>query len=114
MDRVWGTLLAVVVGVLASPLAEFVRDWVRERRSRKLDSIWKERLRRILMLPNRRWRELSYLARAVGASEQRTQRLLLEIDARQSLSRDSTKWALVSRAPFPDDVESEQDSDDSN
>jgi hypothetical protein len=94
----------VVVGAITSPLCTFVLEWIRNRQNRKLDDIRKARLIKILKLQERKWRELGYLAKAVGATEDETQRLLLEIGARQSLNRTSTKWALISRSPFPDDV----------
>jgi macrodomain Ter protein organizer (MatP/YcbG family) len=105
-------VIGVVVGVAAGPLCTYALDFLRARRTRNIDRIRRVRLKKILMVPNRIWRELSYLSRAVGATKQRTQQLLLEIDARQSLNRRSTKWALVSRAPFPDDIESERDGDE--
>jgi hypothetical protein len=48
----------------------------------------------------------------IGASEERTQRLLLEVGARHSLKKGSTKWVLITRVPFPDDPEAEPEEAD--
>ena len=56
--------------------------------------------------------KIEYLAEATGATEEKTVRLLLEIDARRSFTKGSTSWALVSRAPFPDDAMADEQTDE--
>lgn len=50
------------------------------------------------------WRSLDALSAAIGADEATTAELLIEIDARASMSN-GRSWALISRAPFPEDMQ---------
>jgi hypothetical protein len=52
---------------------------------------------------------MEMLSSAVGASEEVTARLLLEIKARRSWAADSNNWALISRAPYPDDIKDQEE-----
>ena len=53
------------------------------------------------------------LSSAIGASEQLTARLLIEIGARKGMSSKSDNWALVSRSPFPEErILSQTEGDD--
>jgi hypothetical protein len=60
-----------------------------------------------------RWRSIELLSAAIGAEEDRTKRLLLEIGARKSIGKKDT-WGLVARHPFPKTVTAGTDEDSSN
>lgn len=109
MDSGTAAVLGALIGGVVSPLTTWFSDFLRHRRSGRTDRIRRERLKTILNLPNRKFVALSSLARAVAADEKTTARLLLEIGARHSLRRSSTKWVLLSRAPFPGDAAADQD-----
>jgi len=51
-----------------------------------------------------KWRSLEALLAAIGADETTTAELLIEIDARASIANGKS-WALISRAPFPEDMQ---------
>lgn len=109
MDSGTAALIGTVIGSFASPLAAFAAEHFRKSDNRKADQLRRERLKKILLLPKNKWRPISYLAEAIGAPEEKTKRLLLEIDARKSLIKGHDNWALIDRVPFPDDVLSECD-----
>lgn len=112
MDSGTAAVVGTLIGVASNPLATWFSDYWRHRRSDKTDSLRRERLEKILSQPGRKWRKMEYLSEAVGASEEKTVRLLLEIDARRSFTKGSAAWALVSRAPFPDDVTADENTED--
>lgn len=45
------------------------------------------------------WRRMSTLSRVIGASEQTTKRLLIEVGARGS-EKDDALWGLIAHHPF--------------
>lgn len=104
MDSGTAAVLGALVGALTTPLSAWVREHFKNPTTRKSDKLRRKRLKKILLLPTKKWRSIRYLADAIGADEEKTKRLLLEIDARKSLSQQSNNWALVARAPFPDDI----------
>jgi|SRR5580704_3463368 hypothetical protein len=112
MDSGTAALLGALIGSLSSPITTWFSDFLRHRRADRTDELRREQLRKILSLPKRKWRAVEYLAAAVGATEDKTIRLLLEIDARHSLTKSSTSWALVSRAPFPDKPVEEEEAEE--
>ena len=101
-----------LIGVASSPLTTWFSDYWRHRRLDRTDDVRRDRLRKILSQSNRKWRKIEYLAEAIGATEEKTTRLLLEIDARRSFTKGSTSWVLVSRAPFADDAMSDEQTDE--
>jgi hypothetical protein len=46
-------------------------------------------------------------AASIGADKETTLELLIEIDARKSYTNDKS-WALISRAPWPEDQQPEE------
>jgi hypothetical protein len=112
MDSGTAAVLGALIGVASSPLSTWFSDYWRHRRTDSTDSLRRNRLAKILNQPDRKWRKIEYLSDAIGVGEEKTARLLLEIDARRSFTKGSTSWALVSRAPFPDDVMGEEPTDD--
>ena len=105
-------VLGALVGALSSLFTAWVADYLRHRRTERLDELRRQRLKKILSLPKRKWRPIEYLAGAIGATEEKTTLLLLEIEARHSLTKDSTSWALISKAPFPDDIAEEEEAEE--
>jgi hypothetical protein len=113
MDAGTAAVLAALVGFLSGPLSAWVADCLRYRRQDKADSLRRERLLKILKLPKNKFRRIADLSKMIGADTETTQRLLLEVGARHSLKKGSTKWVLISRVPFPDDLAAEpEDTDD--
>jgi hypothetical protein len=76
-------------------------------RSLSLAEKRRARLRQMLSGEKFKWRSLSVLAASIGADEATTAELLIEIDARASIANNQS-WALVSRAPWPEDMQPER------
>ena len=90
-------LLGVVIGVLGT----FLRDYLQDRHRRKLDKGRKEMLLEMLR-DNRfpkKWRAIATMSRVVGADEEVTKRLLIEVGARGS-EKDDGLWGLIEYHPF--------------
>src|SRR5579862_553152 len=93
MDSGTAAVLGALVGSLSGPFTTFFSDYLRHRRTDITDELRRKYLRKILNLPKRKWRSIEFLAASVGATEDKTKRLLLEIEARHSLTKGSTSWA---------------------
>ena len=106
MDSGWAAIVGALVGGAASIAATWLTEHLRENRSRKLDTIRKDVLKRLLSGEKYTWRELSTLSDAIGADEETTARLLLEIGARRSLAKGRNSWGLKD---WPDDLKSNYD-----
>ena len=57
----------------------------------------KETLRQLLEEPRFKWRSISTLSRAAGASDEKTRELLVSIGARASVAAGDEVWGLKSR-----------------
>ncbi len=97
-------LIGAVVGAVASLATVFLTHWLAKRREYRLDDKRKERLTLLLRGEKYKWRSIETLSSAVGADIIKTKELLIEIDARQSLSNNSS-WGLISRNPYPEDIQ---------
>jgi hypothetical protein len=69
-----------------------------------MDEKRKELLTKMLSNPAHPWRKLTTMANAIGANEEETKRLLLEIDARGSTTGNGN-WGLIARVGLPGAVE---------
>jgi hypothetical protein len=107
MDSGVAAVLGALIGTVSSPLVAWASEHFKNPATRKSDKLRRERLTKILMLPAKKWRPIEYLADAIGADVDKTKRLLLQIDARKSLSKGRDNWALVSRVGWPDEAEDE-------
>lgn len=97
----WSTVVGAIIGALASITTTVVNDWLRNRRTSKLDRARKDVLLRLLSGPKYTWRSMAALSSAIGADEETTARLLLEIGARRSLDPTRNNWGLKE---WPDDL----------
>ncbi len=112
MDSGLAAVLGALIGAVSSPLVAWASEHFKNPATRRSDKLRRERLRKILLLPGKKWRSIDYLADAIGADVEKTKRLLLEIDARKSMAKNRDNWSLVSRSPFPD--EADDDIENSN
>jgi hypothetical protein len=103
MDSGWAAIVGALVGGAASIGATFLSEYLRERRANKLDRIRKDVLKRLLSGTKYVWRPIGTLSDAIGADEETTARLLLEIGARRSLAKGRDDWGLKD---WPDDLKS--------
>ena len=97
----WIGLIGVAVGSGLTVLGNIVMHCLKERSLAKKDKPRKELLKKMLE-DNRftdRWRKLDTLMHVIGANEETTKRLLLEIGARGSEDQQEL-WGLIKFHPF--------------
>lgn len=104
MDEGLSALVGAVIGAMATLAGSWVTHVLQTRRADSLAEKRRTRLRQILSGTKYTWRSLDTLSASIGADDATTCELLIEIDARASVSN-KTSWALVSRAPWPADMQ---------
>lgn len=94
-------LVGAVIGAAIAVIGNLVLFWMQDSGRRDLDNGRKKLLKKMLLDPRfpDGWRKLSTLSRVVGADDETTRRLLIEINARGS-ERDDDMWGLVERHPL--------------
>ncbi len=94
-------LVGVVIGAALTIAGNLLLHWFQDRPRRTLEEGRKKLLKTMLedsRFPNR-WRRLSTLSRVIGADEETTKRLLIEVGARGSEGEDEF-WGLIAHHPF--------------
>ena len=104
MDEGCAAIVGALIGVAATLAGSALTHWLQTKRQTSLAEKQRNRLRRMLNGEKYKWRSIATLAASIGASEETTAELLIEIDARTSLSNGKS-WALESRAPWPSDLQ---------
>jgi hypothetical protein len=88
--------LGVLAGALITALSTFGIEWWKQRPKKELDSKRKALLIQMLedkKWPNK-WRYISTLSAVIGANEDETKRLLIEVEARGHEKNDG-RWGLI-------------------
>ena len=104
MDAGLAALIGALIGAAATLGGNWLTYTLQNRRAYSLAEKRRQRLRQMLNGDKYIWRSLDALSAAIGADETTTAELLIEIDARASISN-GRSWALISRAPFPEDMQ---------
>jgi hypothetical protein len=99
MDDFWQGIVGVVVGVVATMVANWCQHRWETGRDRELDDKRKEMLTTMLTSEKHEWRKMETLSRVVGADYPTTTRLLIELGARGS-ELENDVWALQTRKPL--------------
>lgn len=97
-EGLYGALVGGLIAILVGAASTLLTHHLQNGRSSKLDEKRKELLKRMLS-GERNWRKLTTLSHVIGADEDTTKRLLLEIDARASEGGENI-WGLISRNPL--------------
>ena len=92
-------LVGVIAGSALSIAGQIATYCLRRRSQDKLDMARKKLLLQMLEHSTYKWRSLERLAHVVGADEDTTKRLLLELGARAS-EDGKPLWGLLRRNPF--------------
>jgi hypothetical protein len=94
-------LIGVIVGSVITVLGNLILHWLKYHPQRNLDKQRKTILNQMLQDERfeNKWRKLSTLSRVIGADEETTKRLLIEIQARASEKEDGL-WGLIEYHPF--------------
>ena len=77
-------IAGAVVGSIATMAGNVLMHWLKERSAEKKEQPAKELLKEMLNHNDHTWRNLDTLMHVIGANEETTKRLLLEINARAS------------------------------
>lgn len=89
-----------VIGSVATIAVQWLAHCLQEKSAAKRNAPRRALLLEMLNAPQYSWRNLDVLMHVVGADEETTKQLLLEIGARAS-EDGQRKWGLVSRNPLP-------------
>jgi hypothetical protein len=94
-------LIGVIAGAVIAVLGSIVLHWLQDGPRRRLEGGRKELLLQMLRDGRfqDRWRKLSTLSRVIGADEDSTKRLLIDVGARGS-EKDDGLWGLIESHPF--------------
>jgi hypothetical protein len=99
-------LFGVLLGAIITVFGNFLLHWFQHREQKIIDK--KRKILLITMLSDLRftnnWRNISTLSRVVGADEETTKKLLIEIGARGS-ELDDKLWGLIKYHPLDKIVE---------
>jgi len=96
-------LLGGIAGAVLTIIGQIILHWFQDRSQRTLDNARKKLLKTMLEDERflERWRRLETMCSVIGADNETTKRLLVEIDARGS-EKDSGLWGLIKYHPFKD------------
>lgn len=98
------TVMASVVGGGITVAAQFIMHYIQTGKVRKVDAKRSALLASMLSNPGPEgWRSLTTMSHVIGASEQETARLLIEMDCRAS-ETGSGGWAYIRDKPLPGPV----------
>jgi hypothetical protein len=91
----------VIIGAVITVAGNLLLHWFQDKPRRKLDEGRKKLLEQMLRDSRfkEHWRKIATLSRVIGADEETTKRLLIEIRARGS-ERDDGLWSLLDYHPL--------------
>lgn len=90
-----------VIGSIATLAAQWLSHCLQQCAAAKRDKPRKELLLKMLQTPKYQWRKFETLMHVIGADEETTKRLLLEVGARASEDGQQL-WGLITRNPLPE------------
>lgn len=89
-----------IIGSVATVAGQWLSHHLQKRATKERDKPRRDILLKMLKSPNHQWRELKTLMHVIGADEEMTKRLLLEVGARAS-ENGKPIWGLIERNPLP-------------
>ena len=89
-----------VIGSIATVAVQWLSHCLQEKTASNRDKPRKNLLLEMLRVPQHKWRKLETLMHVIGADEETTKRLLLEVGARAS-EDGQPLWGLIERNPIP-------------
>jgi hypothetical protein len=99
----WIGVIGTAVGAVITLSGNWLNYTLQNKRANSIAEKRRGRLKRELEDPQYTWRSIERLAASVGADEETTTELLIEIGARASLTNKKV-WALETRAPYPNET----------
>ena len=102
--ELWAAIIgagAAIIGGIVTIVGQGILDYIRAAPKRKLDGARKAYLKEMLDNPGPTgWRKMQTMSRVIGASEDETARLLIELKARGN-EKDNNVWAYIKDKPIP-------------
>lgn len=95
-------VVGAVIGSVATIAAQWLSHHLQQCAAVKRDKPRKHILLKMLQSPKYQWRKFETLMHVIGADEETTKRLLLEVGARAS-EDGQPLWGLIERNPLPVD-----------
>ena len=92
-------IAGAVIGSVATIAGNVLLHWLKEKSDSKREKPARDLLTEMLSHKDYQWRKLETLMHVIGADEEKTKRLLLEVGDRAS-EDGQPLWALKSRAPL--------------
>jgi len=89
-----------VIGSIATVAVQWLSHYLQESAVTKRDKPRRDILLEMLRAPQHRWRKLETLMHVIGADEETTKNLLLQVGARAS-EDGKPLWGLLERNPLP-------------
>jgi len=89
-----------VIGSIATVAVQWLSHYLQECAATKRDQPRRDILLEMLRAPQYQWRKLETLMHVIGADEETTKNLLLQVGARAS-ENGETLWGLLERNPLP-------------
>lgn len=93
-----------VIGSIATVSGQWLSHHLQQCAAKERDKPRRELLLKMLKSQKHQWRKLETLMHVVGADEETTKRLLLELGARAS-EDGKPLWGLIERNPLPEEGE---------
>jgi len=90
----------VILGALIAAISQWILLWWQDRPKKTLDQKREKILRLMLEDKGHEWRKIETLSRVIGADEEETKRLLINIGARGSENGENIVWALIVNKPL--------------
>jgi hypothetical protein len=99
VDPGLAAILGAAVGIIGTLLTTLLQHHLQTKPAKSLAEKRRARLMELLTAEGYQWRTMATLSAAIGASEEATAELLLQLDARTS-DTDRKIWGLISRNPI--------------
>lgn len=98
----WAVVAGAVVGILGTLASTGLAYYLNNLKQTRVDKARKGLLKNCLTGAGKTgWLPIEALAQIVGADNDTTRALLIEIDARGSMQINKEMWSLISRNPIP-------------
>lgn len=103
-DGEWAVVAGAAIGILGTLGSTWLTHHLNGGKQSRMDKARKGLLQKTLAGAGQTgWMSVETLAQIIGADFETTRNLLIEIDARGSMTTNKEMWSLISRNPLPTD-----------
>ena len=95
--------IGVITGALIGIVGNLIQEWYKNKDKKELEGKRKMLLKQMLNNTKFEWRDINTLSNVIGATQDETRRLLIDIGARGSETNNGKNelWALIEKQPLP-------------